>query len=223
MGDKYVDIGGNDLLRVEESPDGPYIALYPLEWNKVGYGNAYPVVIEQLSDGKWFASVPKMPHITATANTRARVKSTLAEMVKEYLRQRVAYIRGAESLVRRYIINTDGRDDPTTARIAGINIPVWQFIDGMDEAFVASSRGDDNVLLDVRQMKDAQDTYDLPEEAVRAAIAYYLDHKWDIRNRIVHERKVRLDAGFARLQEESGLTEEELSSLLGAPIDHVSR
>lgn len=217
MSGDQIDIGPNEMLSVREAPDGPYIVLYPLEWGRPGYGSVYRVVIERQPDSRWRATVPLMPQIVAEADTYDDAKDGLAQTVRAYLRKRIGYIRSAAPLVDRYL-----RPDPTQPGAAHMLIagtPIWQLIRDTGEAFVASARGDDTPLMAPDVVAQIAERYDLPDEGVRAALAFYLDHKADIRNEIIHGNLGRADEAFARLQAAGGLTEDELAAALGSSSD----
>lgn len=209
-----VTIYGNETLTIEDGPDGPFFVLYPFVWG-TGYGSIRRVVIERQRDGRWRTTVPLMPGIAVDADTRDDAKRALADAVKTYLRRRIAYIRDAASLVQHYI-----SADPTTpgaayARVR--NVPVWKIIRDAGDAFVASARGDDTALMDPAAMHALAERYDLDDDALRAVVAYYLDHKAEIRNAVVHGNLARADDASAHLQALTGLTDDEFADALALP------
>lgn len=216
MDGEQIDIGPNEMLRVGEAADGPFFVLYPLAWGRTGYGSVYRVEIEQRPDGRWRATVPRMPHVVVEADTRDDAKKALAA-VQAYLRKRIGYIRAAAPLVEQYL-----RPDPTQPGAAYMLIagtPIWQLIRDTGQAFVASARDDDAPLIAPELIERLAERYDLPSDAVHAALAFYLDHKADIRNQIIHDNLDRVDEAFARLLIAGGLTEDKLAAALGSPSD----
>ncbi len=222
---RWVDLGMNEGLAIKEADDGAYIVLWTLG-NGPHSGNIYRVTIAELPDGQWRAQVPLMPQCTVIAKTREAAKATLIEQIQDYLRRRIAFIQDAMPLAAKYI--RAGSHEHGSARhaddeivsVQGHDIAVSSIIGEMNDAFAASSLGDDSLIIDPVRIAATAKRLELLEDVVRAAIAYYLNHKQPIRNRIVHDRHARLDAVFARLETESGLSEEELMKVLDhAPHD----
>jgi uncharacterized protein (DUF433 family) len=78
---------------------------------------------------------------------------------------------GDEQIIRQYVAEDPDWSDPVEARIAGYGVPVW--------ALIGYLRAVDGDLA-----RTAQD-YDVPEEAVRAAVAYYRRHQRAIDARLI--------------------------------------
>lgn len=211
-----VDLGMNDVLHIEEADDGPYFVLWPLGPG-MHWGSMYRVMIEQQEGNTWRATVPQMPHIEAIAPSRQAVKTELARKIRNDLRERLRYIEGAAPLVKEYIGTPTNNGSSRDAVIRGDNLPVWQVIDGMDDAFIASARGDDTIIMDRTQIGEAARQFGIDIETVRAAVGYYLQHRAEIRQRIIEERGARLDETFKQIADAHGLSEDELADLLGTP------
>lgn len=79
-----------------------------------------------------------------------------------------------DALIARYIEGNPHKPGISEARLVGYNVPVWAII-GHLPAVDGDPRG---VARD----------YDLPEEAVAAALAYYQRHRWLIDARIEENR-----------------------------------
>jgi hypothetical protein len=216
-----IDLGMNEGLHVREADDGPFVVVWPLG-SGPHWGNVYHITLGQQSNGIWHAVIPQMPHIEASASSREAVKVELASNLKRYLRDRVRYIAEAEPLVSEYIHSPAENGSAKDALIRNDHLPVWQVIDEMDDAFTASARGDDTVIIDRAQIAEAARHFGIGVEAVRAAVAYYLQHKSEIRQRIIEERRSKLDETFRQVAVESGMTEDELADLLSAPSGDVA-
>ncbi len=213
-----VDLGMNDVLHIEEADDGPYFVLWPFGPG-IHWGTVYRVMIERQEDDTWRATVPRMPSIEVIAPSRQAVKTELARKIRDDLRERLRYIEDAAPLVKEYIGTSTNNGSGRDAMIRGDNLPVWKVIDGMGDAFIASARGDDTRIMDRTQIGKAARQFGIGVEAARAAVGYYLRHRVEIRQRIIEERGARLDETFRQIADAHGLSEDELSNLLGTP-DH---
>lgn len=217
-----VTIYGNETLTIEDGPDGSFFVLYPFVWG-TGYGSIRRVVFAQHADDRWHATVPLMPGIVADADTRDGAKRALADAVKAYLRQRAAFIRDAAPLVERYIAPaTQNGSNPKHDRgpyVVPPGVAVWHVIASMGEAAAASGTADDTIIMNPERIATAAARLGIPDEAVRASVAYYLDHKQEIRSQIAADRRDQLDAAFAHLEAESGLADDELAHLLALTAD----
>jgi hypothetical protein len=162
------------------------------------------------------------------AETREEAKKLLVQQMKDYLRRRVAFIQDANPLIARYIIegshgpNGAEDGDGALARIKGSDITVSQLIAEMGDAFAASSIGDDSLIVDPARIAAVATRLRLSEDAVRAAVAYYLDHKQAIRKEIAHNLRARLDAAFARLEAATGFNEDDLAKALSHVPDDAA-
>ncbi len=148
-----ITLGPNELLAIHEGDDTAYFTLFPpnAAFGQTYYGNYYEVIIEEGSTG-WHAFVPAHPAWEATALSRDAVKRDLQEVIKGDLRHQ-------EKILSDYI-----RFDPTEpgvdqVRVVPADVPVW--------VIVAQLEGADGNVAQV-----AED-YELPREAVEAAIIFY--------------------------------------------------
>lgn len=215
---RFIDLDMNETLRIQEGAEGPFLLLWPLG-SGPHFDNYYPVVISELSDGKWRAQVPLMPQCDVSAATREEAKEALAGAIRDYLRKRVGFIHDAAPLVQQYITENGHDADANSASIEPYHLPVWRLIGEMGDAFSASSVGDDSLMIDPKRITDAADRLHVPSDAARAAVAYYLEHKQAIRSRIAEDRHARLDAAFEHLSDADKLDAENLDRVLGSASD----
>jgi uncharacterized protein (DUF433 family) len=146
-------LGPNELLTIHEGDSAAYFVLVPANaaFGETHRGNYYEVTIEKTPTG-CHAFVPAYPAWEATAPSRDEAKRELEELIKADLRRQ-------EGLLKGYI-----HIDPTApgvdqARVIPADVPVW--------VIVAQLEGADG---DVSQV--AED-YELPREAVEAAMIFY--------------------------------------------------
>ncbi len=148
-----ITLGPNELLTIHEGDSAAYFALFPANaaFGQTHYGNYYEVMIEKILNG-WRAFVPAHPAWEATALSRDDVKRELGEVIK-------ADLRHQEGLLSTYIHFDPSEPGVDQARVAPADVPVW--------VIVAQLEG---VNENVTQV--AED-YELPREAVEAAIIFY--------------------------------------------------
>jgi uncharacterized protein (DUF433 family) len=148
-----ITLGPNELLTIHEGDDAAYFVLVPATaaFGQTHYGNYYEVTIEQTPKG-WHASVPVHPAWEATASSRDDVKRALEEVIKTDLRQQ-------EALLNRYIRFDPAEPGVDQARVAPADVPVWVVV-----AQLEGANGD--------AVQVAED-YELPREAVEAAMIFY--------------------------------------------------
>ena len=148
-----ITLGPNELLTIHEGDDAAYFVLVPanVAFGQTQYGNYYEVTIENLHTG-WRAFVPAHPAWAASGSSRDTVKRALEEVIK-------ADLRHQEALLKRYIHFDPTEPGVDQARVAPADMPVW--------VIVAQLEGADG---DVAQV--AED-YELPQEAVEAAMIFY--------------------------------------------------
>ncbi len=148
-----VTLGPNELLTIREADDVAYFVLVPANaaFGQTHYGNYYEVAIEKMPTG-WRAIVPAHPAWEASGSSRDTVKRKLEEVIK-------ADLRHQEMLLDGYIHFDPAESGVDQARVAPADVPVW--------VIVAQLEGADG---DVAQV--AED-YELPREAVEAALIFY--------------------------------------------------
>jgi uncharacterized protein (DUF433 family) len=148
-----ITLGPNELLTIREGDDAAYFVLVPATaaFGQTQYGNYYEVVIEKTATG-WHASVPVHPAWAATAPSRDDVKRALEEGIKADLRRQ-------EALLKRYIHLDPAESGVDQARVAPADVPVWVIV-----AQVEGAGGD---------VAQVAEDYELPREAVEAALIFY--------------------------------------------------
>jgi len=202
----------NELMDVEEALDGKYVTLYPVSDApmEVVWGNRYTVVVARQPDGKWRATAPRL-HRSGGGNTQIEAENDLVRVLKEYLRKRTAFLHDAANLVKRFIeVNLDeAAVNPGEGRKM---LPVWQVIGAMPKDGLAYAASDDTPVMDTGRIASTASALDIPIDAVRAAVAYYLEHKQEIWKQLSTDSLDQVNHAFAQLEAESGLNEEDLSS-----------
>ncbi|MGI8858100.1 MAG: hypothetical protein ACR2JW_20365 [Thermomicrobiales bacterium] len=146
-------LGPNELLTIHEGDDAAYFVLVPVTaaFGQTQYGNYYEVAIEKTAAG-WRAFVPAHPAWAATASSRDGVKRALEEIIKTDLRRQ-------EELLKHYIHFDPAEPGVDQARVTPADVPVW--------IIVAQFEGANGNAAQV-----AED-YELPPEAVEAAMIFY--------------------------------------------------
>lgn len=218
MSKPLVDFEMKVGLKFEEAADGLSIVLFTTDPGPATF-DAYRVAIKHLPDGRWYAQIPLMPQYNVVAATQEDAKKALEATVMAYLRERHAFIHNAAPLLEQYIVpvshprNGASHADDGIPSIKGYDQSVSSIMRAMGNAFAMSSIGDDSRIISPELISETAKRLDLPEDVVRAAVAYYLDHKEPIRKKIYRDIYERLDRVFTRIQEESGLSEEEFAKL----------
>lgn len=148
-----ITLGPNELLTIHEGDKTAYFVLVPANaaFGQTQRGNYYEVAIEETPTG-WRAFVPAHPAWEATAPSRDEVKRALEEIVKADLRRQ-------EALLNQYIQFDPDKSGVDQVRVIPADVPVW--------VIVAQVEGVDG---DVSQVAD---DYELPREAVEAALIFY--------------------------------------------------
>ncbi|MDQ2784920.1 MAG: hypothetical protein M3Y58_07960 [Chloroflexota bacterium] len=148
-----ITLGPNELLTIHEGDTVAYFTLFPANagFGQTYYGNYYEVMIEQTLIG-WYAFVPAYPAWAATALSRDSVKRELEKVIK-------ADLRHQEELLSDYIHFDPEEPGVDQVRVAPADVPVW--------VIVAQLEGADGNIMQV-----AED-YELPPEAVEAAVVFY--------------------------------------------------
>jgi uncharacterized protein (DUF433 family) len=148
-----VTLGPNELLTIHEADDAAYFVLVPANaaFGQTQYGNYYEVTIEKMSTG-WRAFVPAHPAWEASASSRDDVKRKLEEVIKSDLRRQ-------EMLLDSYIHLDPAESGVDQARVAPADVPVWVIV-----AQVEGAGGD---------VAQVAEDYELPREAVEAALIFY--------------------------------------------------
>ncbi len=148
-----ITLGSNELLAIHEGDDAAYFTLFPpnAEFGQTYYGNYYEVIIEEISTG-WHAFVPAHPAWEATTLSRDEVKRELEKVIK-------ADLRHQEGLLTNHIHFDPAESGVDQARVVPADVPVW--------VIVAQLEGAEGNVAQV-----AED-YELPREAVEAAIIFY--------------------------------------------------
>ena len=227
MNNQWIDLGMNEGLTIRDAADGPFFVLYPLGPGP-HYGNIYRVAVAQRPDGQWRAQVPLMPQCDVTRATREEAKTALVATIMDYLRKRITFIRDTAPLIERYIVTSSqqaskaSHGDDDVPSIKGYDQSLSSIMRAMGDAFAASSIGDDSRMIDAARIANAAKQLDLPKDVVRAAIAYYLEHKEPIRKQVYRDLNDRLDRVFTRIQEESGLNDEEFAKAFASPADDAA-
>jgi len=200
----------NELMDVEEALDGKYVTLYPVSDApmEVVWGNRYTVVVARRPNGKWRATAPRL-HRSGEGNTQMEAEDDLVRVLKEYLRKRTAFLHDTADLVERFVeVNPDGAAvNPGEDRKA---LPVWQVIGAMPKVGLAYAASDDTPVMDTGRIASTASALDIPVDAVRASVAYYLEHKQEIWKQLSADSLDRVNRAFVQLEAESGLNEEDL-------------
>jgi uncharacterized protein (DUF433 family) len=148
-----ITLGPNELLTIHEGDNAAYFVLVPTNaaFGQTQYGNYYEVTIERMPT-IWRAFVSAHPAWEASASSRDDVKRALEEAIK-------ADLRHQEALLDSYIHFDPAEPGVDQARVAPADVPVW--------VIVAQLEGADGDITQV-----AED-YELPQEAVEAAMIFY--------------------------------------------------
>lgn len=209
MGLTSVGIDTTEGIRIEEDGvNGPFVVLHSLG-SAPDAETIYRVSLAEEPDGRWYALVPLLSSCRAYGATRAAAKNALAASIRDYLRARADFIRDAAPLIPTHILTETGGSGHATLRNSGI--PVWHVIAAMGNAVAASVLGDDALMIAPERIAETATALNLPMDTVRASVAYFMEHKREIRAAIAADSIARLDAAFEQLQRESGLTAEELA------------
>ena len=202
----------NELMHVEEALDGKYITLYPVSDApiQVAWGNRYTVVEAQQPNGIWRAIVPLLGQ-SGEGRTQEEAEQALVASLQAFLTRRHSFINEAAPLVERLVV-----DNPEETVVYSADrstmAPVWQVFGAMGKILPHRVMGFDDLIMEPKQITTVAEMLDLPADAVRAAIAYYLEHKGEIRRQHSAAALTRVNSAFARLEAESGLSEDDLLS-----------
>ena len=200
----------NELIRVEEALDGTYVTLPPVGDARVHVagGTRYTVVEAQQPNGTWRAIVPLLGQ-SGEGKTQAEAEQALIASLHAFLMRRAHFIHEAAPLVERLVV-----DNPEETVVYSADrstmAPVWQVFDAMGKILPHRVIGVDDRMMEPKQIAAVADLLGLPVDAVRAAIAYSLEHQGQIRRQHAAAALTRVNGAFARLEAESGLSEDDL-------------
>lgn len=178
-----VDIGVNEFLEVRESPDGNYFHLWPFGRGPV-YGNVYKITTHDVN-GHIVAHAPAMPGFVGEGVNEEEAQANLLAEIKAYLYRLKYFLDRAEPLIPRYITPDTHHPTEGSARMLPGDISIWALI-----AYMRALPPEQDLpgrldrLIDDAVIKQAAADYDLPLDAVRAAVAYYYRHRQAIDARI---------------------------------------
>jgi hypothetical protein len=178
-----IDIGMNELLEIEDDPAGPYFIVWPFG-SGPHFGNAYRVQAEETDRG-WRVSVPAMPGFVGVGEDRRTAESKLAAEIKAYLRKLKGFLDRAMPLIPRYITPDPDHLGEGNVLVMPGGISIWAIIASMRAEGTAEYHpGYFERFIDDTVIRQTATDYGIPEDAVRAAVAYYYLHKAPIDARI---------------------------------------
>jgi predicted RNase H-like HicB family nuclease len=184
MIDNTIDIGMNELLKIEDDPAGRYFVLWPFG-SGPHFGNAYRVQAEETGHDGLRVSVPAMPGFVGVGETRQIAESKLVAAIKAYLYTLKDFLDRSAPLIPRYIIPDPSHPGEGNALVQPEGISIWAIIGSMRAERTAENHpGYFERFIDDMVIRQTAADYGIPEDAVRAAVAYYYWHKAPIDARI---------------------------------------
>ncbi len=202
----------NELMRVEEALDGKYVTVFPVSDASVlfAWGTRYTVVEAPQPNGTWRAIVPLLGH-HGEGSTPEEAEQALVASLQEFLKRRTRFLDEAAPLVERLVV--DNPEETVVYRAdRTIMVPVWRVFAAMGEILPHRVMGFDDRIMEPGRITQVAEMLGLSDDAVRAAIAYYLEHHEQIRRQHAGAALTRVNDAFARLEAESGLSEDDLLS-----------
>jgi hypothetical protein len=179
-----IDIGMNELLEIEDDPAGRYFVLWPFG-SGPHFGNAYRVQAEETNQGEWSVSVPAMPGFIGVGETRQAAESLLVAEIKAYLYKLKSFLDRSAPLIPRYIVPDLDHPGEGNVLIQPGGISIWAISGSMKAEGTAENHpGYFERFIDDTVIRQTAADYGLPDDAVRAAVAYYYFHTALIDGRI---------------------------------------
>jgi hypothetical protein len=171
-----IDIGMNETLEIRDDPAGPYFILWPFG-NGPFTGSVYRVHVEKTERG-WRIAVPALPGFVGEGDTREAAEAALIFEIKAYLYRLKGFLDRTTPLVPRYIAPDPVHPGEANVIVQPEGVSVWAVIGSMQAASPSNDRpGYFDRFIGDSVIRETAADYGIPEDAVRAAVAYYYRHK----------------------------------------------